>query len=88
MKFNFSPLKKAQQQQKYGNWVDIQETLVDSIFVAWFTHFDKAEAPYIRPMVDAFENDTFEEGLSNEWKTIGFFNRVIQGTAIQQSRTN
>jgi hypothetical protein len=76
VKFNYAPLKKPQ--TKWGNWVDIHETLVDCIMVAWFTRFDKVEAPYIRSVVDAFENDTSAEDFQNEWNIIGFFSRVLE----------
>ena len=64
---NFSPLKK--QKRKFGNYVDMIETNTPHFVLAVFTRADKNESPYMKPIIDAFEEDNTGE-LAEQWQVI------------------
>ena len=64
---SFLPLKK--QKKKFGNYVDVIETKTPYFVLIMFTRADKNELPYMKPIVDAFEEDITGE-LSEQWQVI------------------
>ena len=53
---DFSPMKKRK--KVWGNIVDVYATSVTVLFVAIPTRSDKDEAPWMKPIADAYEADT------------------------------
>ena len=69
--FAFTPVKGK---KVWGNMVDAFQTDVDQLVVLICTRGDKAEAPYVKPMVDAFEED-ITDNIAKSWSLIGIFPR-------------
>jgi hypothetical protein len=77
MNMNFSTPIKANRPKKstWGNYVDIYETMVEPICIAFCTHMDKEhDGSYITPMVKAFNEDETGQ-LTNDWKILSFLSR-------------
>ena len=77
MKMNFSTPIKGNRAKKstWGNYVDIYETMVEPIRIAFCSRMDKQEeGSYITPMIRAFNEDETGE-LTNNWKILAFLSR-------------
>ena len=56
---DFSPMKKRK--KVWGNIIDVYATSVTVLFVAIPTRSDKDEAPWMKPIADAYEDDASGE---------------------------
>lgn len=72
IKFDSSPMK--QKKKKWGNDVDVYQTMIDILVVIITTRCNNAEGAYITPMTEAFEEDPTGD-LAREWKVLGIFPR-------------
>ena len=84
-----TPIKKK---KAWGNVVDVFQTEVWQYVIGICFRGDKAEGPYVNPMVEEFEND-ITEAVAKEWKLYGIFPRrgpVIDGedTELPKSPTS
>ena len=64
---DFSPVKKRK--KSFGNYLDVIDTQVPHFSIVIATRGDKNECPYMKPIVDAFEEDMGGE-LSAKWSVI------------------
>ena len=69
IKPSFDPSPVKRQNKRFCNYTDVTPTKVEQFAVVHFTRGDKPEGPYMKPIIDAFEEDTSGE-LSRKWQLI------------------
>ena len=72
MKPDFSPMKKKE--KIWGNVLDVYATLVLVLYIAIPTHSDKDKAPWMKPIVNTFEEEEDEGKISEKLKTMAIMN--------------
>ena len=90
MSTNFSSPIKAKKFKKstWGNYIDIYETMVEPILIAFCIRMDKPEeGSYITPMVRAFNDDETGE-LTNKWNILSFLSRRGQDKDAKEGERN
>ena len=77
MKFSFdSPVTPKKKKKIWGNYLTLHPTLDGHFYLAYSTRADNGEGAYLRPMIQAFENDIQTGGpLRKKWRVVAVLNR-------------